>query len=55
MMILGEKYDERYGFECDDYDPYDPFDGEVSDDKSDMAWVLGIEEDSEEWYMLMDL
>ena len=25
MMILGERYDERYGL--DEYDPYDPFDG----------------------------
>ena len=28
MMILGEKYDERYGFDCDNYDPYDPFDND---------------------------
>ena len=26
MTILGERYDERYGFDCDNYDPYDPFD-----------------------------
>lgn len=25
MMILGERYDERYGL--DEYDAYDPFDG----------------------------
>ena len=25
MTILGENYDERYGFDCDNYDPYDPF------------------------------
>ena len=24
-MILGEKYDDYYGFDCDNYDPYDPF------------------------------
>ena len=25
FMRLGEKYDERYGFDCNNYDPYDPF------------------------------
>lgn len=25
MTILGEKFDEYYGFDCDNYDPYDPF------------------------------
>ena len=31
-MILGEKYDEYMGFDCDNYDPYDPFaDGPESD------------------------
>lgn len=31
-MILGERYDEYYGFECDDYDAYDPFEGASEDD-----------------------
>ena len=22
---LGEKYDDYWGFDCDNYDPYDPF------------------------------
>lgn len=33
--ILGERYNEYTGFECDDYDPYDPFDG---DDGRDDYW-----------------
>lgn len=24
-MILGERYDDYMGFDCDNYDPYDPF------------------------------
>ena len=28
MTILGEHYDERYGFDCDNYDPYDPFEND---------------------------
>lgn len=61
MMILGERYDERYGFDCDNYDPYDPF---AEDDafeayfdgvKADVAWTLGIEEGSDEWWELMDI
>ena len=59
MMILGERYDERYGL--DEYDAYDPF---KEDDKyevyldavkDDVAYCLGIEEDSEEWWELMNI
>lgn len=25
MERLGERYDEYYGFDCDNYDAYDPF------------------------------
>lgn len=28
MRILGEHYDEYYGFDCDNYDPYDPFEND---------------------------
>lgn len=24
-MILGERWDDYYGFDCDNYDEYDPF------------------------------
>lgn len=34
-MILGEKYDEYMGFDCDNYDPYDPFEGEPDSDLLD--------------------
>lgn len=59
MMILGERYDERYGL--DEYDAYDPFEEDDKYEayfdavKEDVAWCLGIEEDSEEWYALMDI
>lgn len=39
MMILGEKYDEYYGFECDNYDAYDPFEGESGADSELFAEI----------------
>ena len=36
---IEEEYDEDY----------------MNDLKSECAWVLGIEEDSDEWYELMDI
>lgn len=38
-MILGERYDERYGFECDDYDACDPFEGASEDDSELFAEI----------------
>lgn len=38
-MILGERYDGYYGFECDDYDAYDPFEGASEDDSELFAEV----------------
>lgn len=32
-MILGEKWDDYLGFECDDYDVYDPFAEESDTDQ----------------------
>lgn len=38
-MILGEKWDDYYGFECDDYDAYDPFEGESEADSELFAEI----------------
>lgn len=49
MMVLGERYDEYYGFECDDYDAYDPFGEEPRDDSelfADIEKEFGADADA---------
>lgn len=50
--ILGERYNEYTGFECDDYDPYDPFDGDDGrgDYWRDSAEQAGWFDENGDWH-----
>lgn len=43
MMILGEVYDEVWGFDCDNYDTFDPFENAEADTDEDL--IKGYEEE----------
>lgn len=42
MTILGENYNEVWGFDCDDYDAFDPFATAEADTDEDL--IRGYEE-----------